>query len=108
MPRGGTSGEVMDNTRATAHADYDNDGDIDVVVVNNGGRARLLKNVAGDRGNAVRFRVLDEAGREAIGARVRIGSEADQQWREATAIARPTTQRCTSASGRGKRPSTSP
>lgn len=81
LPQGGTSAEVIDNTRATAHADYDGDGDIDIVVVNNGGPARLLRNTAGDRGNAVRFRVLDEAGRDAFGAQVRIGSGPDQQWR---------------------------
>jgi hypothetical protein len=82
LPQGGTSAEVIDNTRATAHADYDGDGDIDIVVVNNGGPARLLRNTAGDRGNAVRFRVLDEAGRDAFGAQVRIGSGPDQQWRK--------------------------
>jgi hypothetical protein len=81
LPRGGTPAEVIDNTRATAHADYDGDGDIDIVVVNNGGPARLLKNTAGDRGNAVRFRVLDEAGRDTFGAQVRIGSGTGRQWR---------------------------
>jgi len=81
LPRGGTRGEVIDNSRATAYADYDGDGDIDVVVLNNGGRARLLKNLAGERGNAVRFRVLDASGRDAIGAQVGLRSGGDWQWR---------------------------
>jgi hypothetical protein len=81
LPRGGTTREVIDNTRATAHADYDSDGDIDIVVVNNGGRARLLKNIAGDGGNSIRFRVVDEAGRDAIGAQVRLRTGTGWQWR---------------------------
>ncbi|MEM9384694.1 MAG: CRTAC1 family protein [Pseudomonadota bacterium] len=36
----------IENSRAAAFADYDDDGDIDVLVVNNGGPARLLRNDA--------------------------------------------------------------
>jgi len=81
MPRGGTAQEVLDNTRATAFADYDNDGDIDIVVLNNGGRARLLNNIAGGRGKSIQLRVLDGHGRDAIGSLVRIRTDDGVQWR---------------------------
>lgn len=78
---GGTSSEVIDNSRAVAFADYDLDGAIDIVVVNNGGPARLLRNVSGSENGWLRLQVLNEDGSEAIGARVQLLSGEGVQWR---------------------------
>lgn len=71
---GGTS-------RAAAFGDYDNDGDVDVLVVDSGARARLLRNDAGSRGHWVMFRVLNRRGTDAVGAQVRVQAGGRRQWR---------------------------
>ncbi|MEO0422356.1 MAG: CRTAC1 family protein [Pseudomonadota bacterium] len=57
----------IENSRAAAFADYDDDGDIDVLVVNNGGPTRLLRNDAprGD-GHWVGFALPQGLGGEVI------------------------------------------
>ena len=62
---------LVENSRAAAFGDYDNDGDIDIVVVNRDGPARLLRNDAPRLGNFCSLRILDPHGRNAIGAMVR-------------------------------------
>ena len=81
LPRGGTTEELVENGRAAAFADYDNDGDIDIAIVNNGGPAQLLKNVSVDRGNWVMFRLMKSDGQASLGARVSIRSKSQTQWR---------------------------
>jgi tetratricopeptide (TPR) repeat protein len=64
--------------RGAAFADYDADGDADLVIVRNGGRARLLRNDS-PGGNWVGFRIRAESGHPSgIGARivVRVGDRA--------------------------------
>src|SRR5207302_2118362 len=56
--------------RAAAFGDIDNDGGIDVVVVNRDARPFLLHNIVNPRGHSVALRVLDEHGRDALGAQV--------------------------------------
>jgi hypothetical protein len=56
LPRGGLAQPQIETSRAAAFADYDNDGDTDIAVVNNGGPVRLLQNVATKKGDWIGFR----------------------------------------------------
>src|SRR5439155_22534221 len=67
-PRGGTSTPLVATSRAAAFGDIDNDGGIDIVVVNRDGSPYVLHNEVRSRGHWAMFRVLDEHGRDAIGA----------------------------------------
>ena len=72
MPRGGTRTLLVATSRAAAFGDIDNDGGIDVVVVNRDSRPYLLHNIVKDRGHWAAFRVLDAHGRDALGAELTI------------------------------------
>ena len=69
--------------RGAAVADYDNDGDVDVVVVNNGGRAILLRN-DGRTDNGWLELVLkgQQSNSVAVGARLRLVTDSVVQIRE--------------------------
>ncbi len=69
--------ELSENSRAAAFGDYDNDGDIDILVANRDGPARLLRNDARRLGRFLTLRVVDGHGRDAYGARVvlHVGSQ---------------------------------
>ena len=54
--------------RGAAFADYDNDGDLDVVVVNHSGAAALLRNEGGNRNHWLNVKVEDRA----VGAKIRV------------------------------------
>jgi len=71
-PRGGTATPLVATSRAAAFGDLDNDGGIDVVVVNRDAQAYLLHNIVRGRGHWALLRVVDEHGRDAIGAEVRM------------------------------------
>jgi hypothetical protein len=59
--------------RGSAYGDYDNDGDLDLLITANNGPARLLRNDGGNRNQALRVHARGTASnRDAIGARVEI------------------------------------
>ncbi|MCE2399394.1 CRTAC1 family protein [Candidatus Poribacteria bacterium] len=59
--------------RAAASADYDNDGDIDIVVMNSNQRAVLLKNEGGNRKNWLGVKLVGtQSNRDGIGAKVKL------------------------------------
>jgi hypothetical protein len=69
-PRGGTAQPLVASSRAAAFGDIDNDGGVDIVVVNRDARAYVLRNVAPNRGHWGLLRIVDDHGRDAIGAEV--------------------------------------
>ncbi|MBL8188144.1 MAG: VCBS repeat-containing protein, partial [Acidobacteria bacterium] len=59
--------------RGAAFGDVDNDGDMDVLIANNNGRARLLLNQIGNRQHWAGLKLVDaKSGRDALGAQVRL------------------------------------
>jgi enediyne biosynthesis protein E4 len=59
--------------RTIVQADIDNDGDMDLLITNNGGRAELLRNDGGHQANALIVRLVGSvSNRDAIGARLRL------------------------------------
>ena len=73
-------------SRGLAAGDIDNDGDLDLLVTNNGETADLLRNDGGNRGNALLLRLVGAgANTGAIGARVRLTTSSGVQLREVRA-----------------------
>jgi hypothetical protein len=68
--------------RGAAYADYDNDGDLDLLITENHGPARLLRNDGGTRRNALRVKTIGtQSNRDGIGARVEIVlPDGGRQW----------------------------
>ena len=75
--------ELSEVSRGAAFGDVDNDGDTDVLVLNNNGPARLLTNQAGSGNHWIGLRVAGwPQGRDMLGARVAVLlSEGPDLWR---------------------------
>ena len=73
--------------RGSAAGDYDNDGDLDLVISDSGGRAMLLRNDGGNRNHwvAVKARGL-ASNRFGFGARVKVTAGGRTQLREITPV----------------------
>ena len=78
-PRGGLAGVSAATSRGAAFGDLDND--VDIVVANRAGKARVYRNIAGVRGNWCAFDVRDTRDRVALGARLLIEAGGRKQWR---------------------------
>jgi len=69
--------------RTLIGGDIDNDGDIDLVVTNNGGAAEILRNTGGNARNAIEIRVVGtRSNRDGLGARLTITAGGRTQVRE--------------------------
>jgi predicted nucleotidyltransferase len=71
VPSGGVTAAALQTTRGVAFGDVDDDGGIDLLVMNRDAAPALLMNRAA-RGNWLKLRVVNRDGRDAIGARVRV------------------------------------
>ena len=66
--------------RGVAHGDYDNDGDLDVLIMSNNGRARLLRNDGGNQNNLLRIKTMGtSSNRDGIGAKITVKVTNDQK-----------------------------
>ena len=72
VPRGGTSEPLLATSRAAAFGDLENDGGVDVVVVNRNAGVHLLHNVTFDRGHWLVIDVRTRTGAPALGAEVEV------------------------------------
>lgn len=71
--------ELSEVSRGTASGDVDNDGDVDLVVVNSVGPVRLLANQVGSLGNWIGVALRSAAGEPTpIGSRVSVGTGAGE------------------------------
>lgn len=67
--------------RGAAYADYDRDGDLDVLISTNNGPAYLFRNDGGNRNNWLSVRVVGtKSNRDGIGSVVRVESASGKQW----------------------------
>ena len=69
---GGVTGLPRRTSRGAIFGDFDNDGGMDIGVVNRDAEFHLLRNVVHDRGEWLLLDVRDDAGAPALGAVVRV------------------------------------
>jgi hypothetical protein len=84
--KAGSAFSVSESGRGAAFGDIDNDGDIDILVGNDAGRARLLINNIGNRQHWIGLRLVggSRAPRDMLGARVGVSrSSGPTLWRRA-------------------------
>ena len=75
--------KLEDVSRGATFADYDSDGDIDIVVTNSNTAPRLLRNDGGNQKNYLQIRLIATKGTtDAIGSRVKITTGELTQTRE--------------------------
>ena len=84
--RAGAVFGLSEVSRGAAFGDVDNDGDVDVLVTNNNGPARLLINGVGQRNRWIGLRLVGTGRRDAPGARVGVfRADGPPLWRRARA-----------------------
>jgi hypothetical protein len=67
--------------RGAAYADYDQDGDLDVLLSTNGGPAYLYRNDGGNANRWLRVKTVGtKSNRDGIGSVVRVKSSSGSQW----------------------------
>jgi len=68
--------------RGAAYGDYDNDGDLDVLLTTNGGPAYLLRNDNGNQARFARFKTVgDKSNHDGIGAKITVTlADGAKQW----------------------------
>ncbi len=75
-PMGAKLGQALQQAavaRGAAYGDYDNDGDLDLLVTANNGPARLLRNNGGNQNNLIRIKLNGTASnRNGIGAMITV------------------------------------
>jgi hypothetical protein len=76
----GSAFAVPKVARGAAYADINNDGALDVLLMTNGGPARLYLNQGGTN-HSLRIKLIGtKSNRDGIGAVVRVSAGADKQW----------------------------
>ncbi|NIA28862.1 MAG: hypothetical protein GWP06_02980 [Actinobacteria bacterium] len=71
-------------SRGSAAGDFDDDGDLDLLVVNLNDRPRLLRNDGGNKKNWIMIHLIGtKSNRDAIGSRIRLttGNKTQTRWR---------------------------
>ncbi len=82
VPRAGLANQLLATSRGLAAGDLDNDGAVDLVVVNRDGPVRVLRNRAAAGKHWLGLRLLDPAGHETRNAVVRVEAGGRILWRQ--------------------------
>lgn len=81
-PRGGTSPVLLGTSRGLAVGDLDNDGKVDLVIINKDGPAHLLRNITDSKAHWIRFDFRTFNNLEVRNAVVRLEAGGRSQWRQ--------------------------